>query len=36
MQRPAPEPGYFLEDDAASIAEQMVHVDTSAKVAGSD
>jgi len=32
MERPAPEPGYFLEDESASIAEQMLRVDTSALV----
>jgi hypothetical protein len=32
MQRPAPEPGYFLEDETASIAEQMLHADTSTLV----
>ena len=32
MQRPAPEPGYFLNDETACIAEQMLHVDKSVLV----
>jgi hypothetical protein len=32
MQRPAPEPGYFLKDETACIAEQMLQADASVLV----